>query len=331
MKEDYYLSLIAKSLSSETTVEEENELNAWISASSDNKNIYSEYKNIWEYSERDSDFEPDVQLAFEKFEQEIEKLEAPKVFPLQSTVKKSNWKLIAGIAASILLVFGSILYSEKSSTDDKVIVFASSSSPITKKLPDGSECIMNSNSKISFKSSFESRDIELVGEAFFNIKKDASHPFQIYCDVSIIKVLGTSFNVKTLLENKMVIVTVATGIVEISTTVDNQIVKITKNDKAYINLETGEISLKKDTKLNAISWKEDELIFENETMENIAEAIGNHFKIKVIVSDEIKNCRFSSEFKHPKLEEIIELFENYFIITKLRDEEGIQITGTSCD
>ncbi|GEM_PF-6776501 len=331
MKEDYYLSLMAKSLSLETTVEEENELNTWISETSDNQNIYLEYKAIWENADVNSDFEPDVQMAFEKFEREIDNLESPKIIPLQSKNNTSNWKLIAGIAASILLVIGSVYYSSTKSIEEKVIVYASSKEPITKKLPDGSECFLNADSKISFKSSFESRDVDLEGEAFFNIKKDAIHPFQIHCDVSIIKVLGTSFNVKTIDKNKMVIVTVVTGTVELSTTINDQTVKITKNDKAYIDLKTGEISLEKDPKLNALSWKQDQLIFENETMEKIAEAIANHFKIKVIVSEEIKNCRFSSEFKHPKLEEIIELFENYFIITKLRDEEGIQINGTSCD
>lgn len=335
MEEDYYISLIARSLSKETSeVEEveEVELSSWVKLSPDNEKIYLDYKTIWQAADNDLDFEPNIEMAFENFEKEMDALQTPKVIPLKTTGSKNNWKIISGIAASLILVIGITLFMRLNTTEDFAnVVVLSKEKTIEKSLPDGSVISMNKGSKISFNSTFEKREIEFSGEAFFSIQKDPAHPFEIHCNVSTIKVLGTSFNVKHDSIQNTVTVTVVTGIVELSTANSDIKKTITKNDKAIIYLKTGEISLKSDESLHAISWKVNKLTFENETMENISEAISNHFNIKVEISEEIKKCRFTAEFKHPQLEEIISLFENYYKISKLSHENGFQIKGVKCD
>jgi transmembrane sensor len=332
MEEDYYIALIARSISKETSQVEEAELSAWIKLSPDNENVYLEYKNIWEAAEEDLEFEPNVEIAFEKFEKEIDALQEPKVIKLPSVGIKNNWKMISGIAASLILVIGIAMFFRSNATEQiSDVLILSKDKMIEKSLPDGSIISMNKGSKISFNSTFEKREVEFSGEAFFSIQKDPVHPFEIHCDVSTIKVLGTSFNVKHDSIENTVTVTVATGVVELSTANSEVKETITKNEKAIIHLKSGEISLKTDEKFHAMSWKENKLTFENETMENIADAISNHFNIKFEISEEIKKCRFTAEFKHPQLEEIISLFENYYKISKFSHEDGFQIKGTKCD
>ena len=66
-------------------------------------------------------------------------------------------------------------------------------------LPDGSKVYLNRNSTFTYRKNFgkHRRDVNLSGEAFFEIAPDASKPFIIDAGNAKIKVVGTSFNVIT--------------------------------------------------------------------------------------------------------------------------------------
>ena len=81
-------------------------------------------------------------------------------------------------------------------------------------LPDGSVVYLNHNTTVRFNKKFENRNIELVGEAFFNIVSD-ENPFVINTKLGNIEVIGTEFNVKT--DKNILDVEVEKGRVEIHT------------------------------------------------------------------------------------------------------------------
>ncbi|WP_258103927.1 FecR family protein [Marinoscillum sp. MHG1-6] len=64
-------------------------------------------------------------------------------------------------------------------------------------LPDGSKVFLNSESKISYDSRFNTNDrvVHLTGEAFFEVAEDASRPFTVVTEYMSTTALGTSFNV----------------------------------------------------------------------------------------------------------------------------------------
>ena len=70
---------------------------------------------------------------------------------------------------------------------------------LIKTLADGSVIYIAQNSLFSFPEEFESgsRNVELKGEAFFDITPNPDKPFIIETDEALIEVLGTAFNVKT--------------------------------------------------------------------------------------------------------------------------------------
>lgn len=331
MKDNHYISLILKSISGEITKDEQVDLTSWLEASSENKNQYEKYKKIWDNSGSESDFEPDVAQAFEKFNQKIATIEVDSV---QLGSKKGyivNWNFLKGIAATLIIALGCIYFFTKSKDlqDDQVLTFRKIDH--RNKLPDGSSVWMNKGSEIKYNSEFEERTIDLVGEAYFEIKKDPTKPFSIHCEKSIVKVLGTSFNVRAIKGEKEVAVDVSTGKVEVSSTIKDEKVIIVKGQKAIINLSDGSIKVIDYKEFNAVSWKEDVLVFDNETLDIIAKDLSNHFQIKMEVSDKIKQCHFTMTFEHPKLDEILELFANYFSIHKSEDGKVIQLNGDSCD
>lgn len=63
-------------------------------------------------------------------------------------------------------------------------------------LSDGTKVILNSNSRLVFPQTFtgESREVELTGEAYFEVSKDSKHPFIVKSGAYKVKVYGTKFN-----------------------------------------------------------------------------------------------------------------------------------------
>ena len=91
-----------------------------------------------------------------------------------------------------------------------------SSSPRTVVLEDGTSVILQPNSIINFPETFNvhEREVYLTGEAFFEVKKDATRPFKVHADEIVTRVLGTSFSVRNF-KNGNVEVKVKTGKVSV--------------------------------------------------------------------------------------------------------------------
>ncbi|SDG59012.1 FecR family protein [Dyadobacter soli] len=85
-------------------------------------------------------------------------------------------------------------------------------------LGDGSSIFLQPGSAVRIPDRFaaDSRQVELQGEAFFEVAPDRSRPFFVYANETVTKVLGTSFSVSTNGENGHTVVGVRTGKVEVS-------------------------------------------------------------------------------------------------------------------
>jgi ferric-dicitrate binding protein FerR (iron transport regulator) len=93
-----------------------------------------------------------------------------------------------------------------------------SDKPITIVLPDKSIIALAPNGRVSYANDFDSaatRDIYLSGEAFFKVTKDPGHPFRVFANEIVTKVLGTSFTVRAFEKDTTIQVTVRTGKVSV--------------------------------------------------------------------------------------------------------------------
>lgn len=80
-------------------------------------------------------------------------------------------------------------------------------------LPDGSSVVLRKNSQVRYARVFagSKREVDLSGEAFFEVTKDPTKPFFVYANGLVTKVLGTSFTIKAHQKAERVVVTVRTG------------------------------------------------------------------------------------------------------------------------
>ncbi|MBO9202627.1 MULTISPECIES: FecR family protein [Niastella] len=99
-----------------------------------------------------------------------------------------------------------------------------SQNPLILRLPDGSQVTLAAKSRISYAHTFgsadtarngASRDVYLLGEAFFEVTKNPHRPFRVFANEIVTKVLGTSFNVRSFEKDTTIQVTVRTGKVSV--------------------------------------------------------------------------------------------------------------------
>ncbi|GAB3655913.1 hypothetical protein GCM10028791_27390 [Echinicola sediminis] len=164
------------------------------------------------------------------------------------------------------------------------------------KLPDGSEVWLNSGSTLAYQEGFESRNIKLSGEAFFQVVRDEKRPFTVTSNGIQTKVLGTSFNIRAYREASNIQVTVKTGKVGVGQD-NHQFASITPNQQIAYDKQVQDFTFSEVDAAAVSSWKENKLVFENVTFEEAAITLEKHFGKSIEFDNaSLKACRFTSKF-----------------------------------
>ena len=129
-------------------------------------------------------------------------------------------------------------------------------------LPDNSIVYLNANSKLEYPQNFNktNRRVSLLGEAYFDVKKDSGQ-FVVACENTIIRGKGTTFNVKSRTPDKEVEVIVASGSVEFSGIgyKDFKKLTLTTGESGYYNKTKSAISKSKHHRKNYKWWEKKSL------------------------------------------------------------------------
>lgn len=172
-------------------------------------------------------------------------------------------------------------------------------------LSDSTVVYLGAGSDLKFPENFTgaTREIDLEGEAFFEVKKDHKHPFIIHTGAVQTKVLGTSFKIEAF-KNHLLTVSVATGKVRVDQNLAlpshhlNSLAVLLPGQKVTYNAATD----KAVTGLVAIAdlqqWKKGNLIFNKERMDEVAEILERYYDVSISISGkELKAYEINTSFK----------------------------------
>lgn len=129
------------------------------------------------------------------------------------------------------------------------------------KLSDGTIVILNSGTRIKYPVRFEGAErlVELSGEAFFSVAKDAEHPFIVATPQLQLKVLGTEFNIKVYDQDERAAVSVKSGKVEVET--EEVVSRLIAGEQIQINTLTRDYRKEREDFNNISSWIKGGLFF----------------------------------------------------------------------
>lgn len=339
-----YLDLIAKYLSGNINEVERSDLLSWAAASEANKLFFDEMIQLWSISaDYEEEFETDVDAAWIKLDQKLSVQEKPapnlenkeaKVVPL----RPGRW-LLRAAAVLLLLAAGYWWWNGPGLFQDPMIVVETISADRQEhQLPDGSIVWLNENTRLSYDRRFKTRDVQLEGEAFFDVERIEDSPFAILSGDTRTTVLGTSFNVRAYPDEEQVEVTVETGKVRLeekveeTTSTEKEVVLEAGKAGLYIK-ETSELKVVEEKDPNALAWKTRRLVFENESLNEVIKVLERYFGTEIEVSNrKIYNCSWTANLdKDPKLEEVLEIAAFNMDMEIVPTEKGYLIKGEGCN
>lgn len=320
--------LLERYLKDETSQEENELVENWLE---ENGNPRSEWqylnqtqKNAW------------LKDTFNDIQNSIHANE-PKVVMMPK--RKLLWRRIAAAAAILLVSFTLYLDWPILQNDMHPVQLTALTVPVNQQkqiiLTDGTKVWINAGSQLKYPQQFngKTREVYLTGEAYFDIKHNASKPFIIHTGKVITTVLGTAFDIKEDKNSHTIVVTVTRGKVSVANG-KKLLGVITPNQQISFNLLNSK-SVQTEVNANqAIAWQKTELHFDDISFAEAAAQLQQRFNVKINFSnDKIKDCRFTgTALQGEKLDKILKVicaFNNATYQTKT--DGSIIIDGAGCN
>lgn len=306
-----YWDLIAKYFANECIDEEVDLLNQWIEQSTEHKNLFNEVKNDLEIINKYKAMERvNVDSAWDNLKSRIEADEKHE----EKKKRTINFNRVLRYAAMIVVIAGlgflfNMIYQENFGYYSFTEYTADNETSNEIVLPDGTKVYLNENSSLKYPEGFNGtqRKVKLTGEAFFDVTKNKEKPFIIDVKNAEIRVLGTSFNVRTNIDDSDVEVYVETGMVEVSRkkSGENNILV----DPGNVGIVTkSEIKKQKNLDPNVLAWKTKNIVFREEHLVNVFNTLSRVYHVDIHPEDEeILNYRLTSTFTKQDIKSVMEV------------------------
>lgn len=297
------LYLLIKYYQKEVNADEKSEVQNWLSESDDNRIKYEQYIMVWKTSEK-------VKLI-----QNIDyKSDWEKITRKAGVKQKPLHKLFGvwtRIAAVLIVAIGLLWIFKYNDSEVEYIIVKNESKEKIKliTLNDGTKVTMNYGAELRYPVVFskECRDVDLAGNAFFEVTKNNDKPFIVKTSLSEIKVLGTSFDVES--DKMKTVVTLLTGKVRVSDILnDDDFVELNPNEQA-IHLGT-EINKKSVHTENIIGWKTGVFRFNNHSLIEVMRILERRFHFQYhFKSNELETMELTADFNGETLDDIIKIIQ----------------------
>ena len=248
----------------------------------------------------------------------------------------------SGLAAMLLIVMGLSFYLNvdsptklsRISSDIPLSDWAkyeNSSAKVLKiDLPDGSIVWLQPKTLLSYNQSDRVyRQVNLKGEAFFDVKRDETRPFLIYSGKMTTKVLGTSFNVKAYPETDKFEVSVVTGKVSVTNESEKEVF-ITPKQQVILETKTDNLTINEIPKDKTFYWELASLSFDNTPMESVINSIEQNYNVSIDLSPKLKACRLSGNFTNEHLATILEIVCRSLEAEYIIDGDRVILRGEGC-
>ncbi|MGQ8335185.1 FecR family protein [Sunxiuqinia sp. A32] len=155
-------------------------------------------------------------------------------------------------------------------------------------LSDGTIVWLNAGATLEYPTAFNSKNriVSLEGEAQFKVVHNDNIPFEVVTETGIVKVYGTTFNVKSYDDDSEMAVTLIEGKVTVENMDGSQLAILNPSEQIIIDKITGETIIKKvDTKFYS-SWIDGKILLEQTKLADLVKSLERWYNVEIIISDE---------------------------------------------
>jgi len=235
--------------------------------------------------------------------------QTPEITQAGSASKWVAYRVVAAMA--LLLLTGSAIWTYVSSPS--MHTYATHYGETARvKLPDGSLVTLNAHSKLTYQDweVEKDREVWLEGEAFFEVQKKkrpgGKVKFVVHTADLHVEVLGTRFNVSDRGNRTQVVL--EEGKIRLHLTKETGTIIYMKPGELIEYVDSAPLPFKRAVDPHSfVSWKDDQLVLNGKSMQDIAQLVTENYGIEVIIQD-TKTARLQLQGSIPahNLDELIE-------------------------
>ena len=296
--------LLVKYLLDITTPMEKTAVAEWLTEKEEHQRYFEHFRLIWTESKKLAAVSTvNENDAWSRFQQRVGTNEnTTRIVQLDTGM---NWKPLLRIAAVLIVLLGAAGFWYLSKTNVSPMIVSSGQQIKSETLPDGSHVTLNKQSTIEYAASFKKeRQVKLEGEAFFNVAQDPGKPFVLKVNDVTVRVLGTSFNVKSV--NGKTEVIVETGAVEV--TKNNNSVQLKQHEKAIITSEQAAPSKQSNNDELYNYYRTQTFVCNNTPLWKLVEILNEAYGVNIVIADNSKrDLQINSTFTNSSLDSTLQV------------------------
>ena len=266
---------------SDWTAEDQAELDGWLAQSMTHSIAFWRLNAAWQRTERLAALSPKVSRSGSFFNREH--------------LKNALARTAAVLAIAALLGGGAFYWTQPAQHS---YVTASGTREIVS-LGDGSQIELNTNSALRVSATLGERTVWLDrGEAYFQIKHNAAHPFMVFVGGHRVTDLGTKFTIRTNAQRTEVALTEGSARLDPATGIaKNRPITLKPGDVAVATAESVFVTRKPLHVLNdELGWLGGVLIFDNTTLADAAAQFNRYSQHRLVIAGEAAGLKIDGTF-----------------------------------
>ena len=261
---------------------------------------------------------------------QLDKTPVKTVSPKEKEKKNIVVELLK-IAAVFILSFGCFYLFNRPEQAEEIVMHtihvpAGQRAELT--LADGTSVWLNAKTTLKYPNRFtySKREVELDGEAYFNVEHDSRNEFIVHTKQYAVKVLGTEFNVSAYSASESFETSLIKGEVEIFSDKTGESFRLSPNDRAFS--ENGRLVKAPIQHFSHFLWRNGLISFENEQMESIINKLSLYYDVEIRVEKkEILDLKYTGKFwTKDGIEHVIKVLRIHAKFNYVKDNEQNVIT-----
>lgn len=274
--------LLYKYFKGTASVDEEKQILDWVEASEENREAYLKERMMYDISLFSGD-------------QEAKEKKTVRLIPMLRWATRIAAAVIVAVAGYFMTTD---YFYNKDAQLQTITVPAGQRAQIT--LADGTHVWLNAKSTLTYAANFgrKERNVELDGEAYFEVAKNKSIPFFVNTEMNRVRVVGTSFNICAYKGSKEFGATLVEGIVDIYPANNDQVITRLQKDEYFLN-EDGKCKKTALPSYDYLRWKEGLYCFDDAPFSDVLGRLEKYYNVTINVTDpELMNYgSFTGKFR----------------------------------
>ncbi|MCJ8164051.1 FecR domain-containing protein [Pontibacter sp. E15-1] len=307
-------SLLDRFYRGECTPEEAQAVLRWFRSENLKPGQEQELRALWNEQAETPHLTHDAEALLGRIKAQLPQQEAPET-PVLHMSQPRFWLKVAAVLLPLFLLAGLALYSLRPEPAAYVSVEAAPGVRKAVYLPDGSVVHLHAGSRVTFQKGFggKKREIDLQGEAFFEVAKDRQRPFIVHTGAISTQALGTSFNIRYMAGEEAIAVSLATGVVQVERQAEKgrkQLLgRLTPGLQLAYHGASQEFAVAPFDRAEVLGWKEGVLTFRSADMDEVVRKLEQWYGVEIEVEAKGKPGKawdYTGAYDNESLDKVLE-------------------------